>query len=211
MLLARTDRGLVRAENEQIQLVFALLWQLEHHYSGQPTLWLFTKINPSSRIIALLSLFQWDKIWTRYIWNIVPGHVASSGHLWGDISIIVRDIYIGGDWPVLDLAPGASWCMINVVTMRVSWSWPLGINHGLIWFYTFRWCDESEARDCVTWDTCRSSQDTISHPSRSAIYITSQHTQTIGLAKRFIERKKTNQRETIGRVSGYIHRVCLEM
>ena len=47
----------------------------------------------------------------------------------------------------------------------------------------------------MTWDTCRSSQDTISHPSHSAIYITSQHTQTIGLAKKFIERGETNQRE----------------
>lgn len=66
-----------------------------------------------------------------------------------------------------------------------------------------RFVDES-GRDCVTWDTCSSSQDTISHPSRSTIYITSQHTQTIGLAKRFIEERwKTNQSETIGRVSGY--------
>ena len=127
--------------------------------------------------------------------------MASSGHLWGDISIIVRDIYTGGDWPVLDWAPSASWPMINV-TMRVSWPWSVGINHGLIWFYVLLmwWVRE----DCVTSDTCSSSQDTISHPSRSTIYITSQHTQTIGLAKRFIEERwKTNQSETIGRVSGY--------
>ena len=53
-----------------------------------------------------------------------------------------------------------------------------------------RFVDES-GRDCVTWDTCSSSQDTISHPSHSAIYITSQHTQTITQTKRFIE--QTNQ------------------
>ena len=198
MLRARTDRALVTAENEQIHSVCSPL------ITGAPIfcpVHLVKKDKPKLQNnwpSFLIPEIKYELVTFEILSLVMWRAVATCG---GDISIIVRDIYTGGDWPVLDLAPSASWPMINV-TMRVSWPWSLGINHDLIWFYVLLmwWVRE----DCVTSDTCSSSQDTISHPSRSTIYITSQHTQTIGLAKRFIEERwKTNQSETIGRVSGY--------